>query len=340
MSEQSILPVVKPVVIDLLDSPAAPGLSSTNDMPVVVETKPDASNEGKPPELPAVAASEEPKPEDKTISESATEPEKPSASDEPKKESRGVQKRLDELVRQREEAERRAESERQEKERLLAMLEKQVAPKGEPADDGEPQRPTKSEFNDPDSWENALDTWRDEHARWTARREIAAAQEQTRRDQQRREIEDGQRKMLERHNSRLDKFKTEHPDFDEITNRPDVVVPMPVVDAIYHSEQGPALQYYFGQNPDEAKRLLDISNPYLQLLELGKIEAKLAGTAAKPSPTVSAAPRPIKPTVPASETAPKTLYEIDDMETYASQRRKQAGWADPQGPKPVPGTRH
>src|SRR6059036_2395943 len=94
------LKIDKPITLDLLDV-KSPALSSTSDMPVI-ETKPDAS--------PAAAPKPEDKaPEAKTPGGSATPPGEPPASDEPApKPAKGVQKRLDELTRQREVAEARA----------------------------------------------------------------------------------------------------------------------------------------------------------------------------------------------------------------------------------------
>src|SRR5512146_1961731 len=115
------LPIKKDLVLDILPT-SAPALSSTDDMPRV-ETKPDASNEGNPPALDAPAAEAVPD-EGETSGESATPAgEETPASDAPKKPAKGVQKRLDELTRQREEAERRAKAAEENLARALKAME-------------------------------------------------------------------------------------------------------------------------------------------------------------------------------------------------------------------------
>ena len=97
--------IVKQDILDL----HTPALSATSDMPVI-ETNPDASpkEEAKPePTAPVEAAPAAEKSEESATPE---QPDDPSAEPEPKK-AKGVQKRIDELTRQREDERRRAEAE-------------------------------------------------------------------------------------------------------------------------------------------------------------------------------------------------------------------------------------
>lgn len=320
----------KPAVIDLLDSAGTPALSSTSDMPVI-ETRPDATNEGAPPAAAEPAKEETPEAElAETNSESATEPEtEPSASDEPKK-AKGVQKRLDELTKQREEAERRAQAEREEKLRLLALLEERTGKTGAQEvtqeAEAEPARPNKADFPDPDAWEQAMLDYADQKAAWTARREIEAAQAEAKKQAEIEAIEEGQRRAREQYNERVKQIREKFSDYDQVAESPDVQVPIPVAYALLNDPDGPAIQYYLGGHPDEAKALFDMSPPQ-QLVALGKIVAKMQAPAPapepKPKPTVSAAPAPIKPLKTGGDSVSKSLDEMS-MEEYAAHRRAQA----------------
>jgi len=305
------------VELDLLDTTGTPALSSTSDMPIV-ETKPDAQNEGAPPKA---APSEE---EGKTKAESATAPEdeKPSASDEPKK-AQGVQKRLDELTRQREDEKRRADASEAREARLMTMLEQTagkpaLAPADQSEADPEPVRPSRAGFQDSEAYEQAFMDYAEQKASWTAKREIRAAQAETQQKEQISAVEQAQQATREAYGKRVDTVKGKYADFAEVAESPDVQVSIPMAAAILHSENGPELQYYLGKNPSEAERIRQLAPP-LQLLELGKIEAKLIAPATS-KPAVSAAPAPIKPLAGASATASKDR-ETMSMEEYAAVRR-------------------
>jgi len=307
---------IKPdLILDVL-SAKAPALSSTNDMPVL-ETKPDSSPAPEPVvEAPAVVDEPAaPDPEEdagKTPdAESATAPteEEPGAPDaEPKKQSRGVQKKLDELRREAEDAKRDARSEREERLRMLTMLEQQqsagdaAAPASEPEDTA-PEKPNRADYPDDDEWDNALMDYADTKAAFTARQEINATIAAERQRSESDAVAQAQEQVRAQYQTRIEAVMEKHPDFHEVAESPDVIVSMPVAHAILHSEQGPELQYYLGSHPDEAKAIMQLAPP-LQLVEMGKIASKLsAGEQPAPAPTpaptpppqLSAAPPPITP---------------------------------------------
>lgn len=340
------LVVERPIVRDILEVKGAPALSATSDMPVaapVVETKPDASPPAPTDQTAAPTPDANASEAGKTPAESATAdtkaPEKPSADDTPTEEqpkkAQGVQKRLDELTKQREEANRRAEAADQRLDRALAALEKATGAPAEETkqkldtEDPQPQRPVRSAFDDLDAYEAALLDFSEHNAAWVARREVKAARAEYERQRTEQKIADEQTKVREAYNTRKAKVVEEHPDFDQVATNPEVVIPGLVAQAIVHDEQGPQLQYYFGKNPDEAARLMKLENPYLQLVELGFIKAKLAQPASAPQKEVSAAPPPIRPVrTSGSETPPPTAEQ--SAEAYAAMVRKREGWADPQ----------
>lgn len=327
--------IVRPLTVDLLDASGAPALSSTSDMPVV-ETKPDAQNEGAPPAAPSPDShptsessqeDSEGQVEGKTDSESATEPgdDEPPANDEPRK-AKGVQKRLDELVKQREEAERRANAEKAEKLRLLALLEQSKQPQ-EPdhVEKTEPQRPTRTQFDDPDAYDEALIRYAEERAQWVAEQHIKTEREaiEQKLAQERANVEADA--AMAKFRERESEFRTKTPDFEAVAQRDDVVVSLTMAQIIIESEMGPQLQYYLGAHPEEAARIHALPEAQ-QLREMGRIEGRLS--APTPPAPISAAPKPIKP-IPAATEPEATDPENESMEAYAQRRRKQEGWADP-----------
>lgn len=301
--------------LDLIPS-SEPKLSTTSDMPRV-EKKPDVAA--------PILEAEKPAEEAEVPEESATpeKPEDPPASDKPK--AKGVQKRIDELVKQREE-------EKAEKLRLLAIVEQINKPKQEPKvereDDPEPQRPTRDAFADPTDYEAALNEYVDSKSSWTARRAVKEAFAEQDKKAEQRQIEEGRKAAQEAYAARVEKASVKYPDYREVAESPDVSVSMAMAHAITQSEHGPDIAYHLGKHPEEAKRISSL-NPALQLMEIGLIVAKLTAEPkaepAKPEitkPAVSAAPKPIKPLGAGASEVRKTPEE-ESMDEYAARRQKE-----------------
>ena len=302
--------------LDLLDT-SSPALSTTNDVPVV-ETKPDSQAAPKPEaEKPEVEAEEE-------VQEKSAAPEKPedpTANAQPKP-AKGVQKRIDELVRQREE-------ERAEKLRLLAIVEGMNKPKAEAKQeegDPEPQRPVRDPNAAPEVYEQALMDYADAKASWSARNEVQRVLAEEARKAEEREQVAAQKAAQETYIARVNKAVEKYPDYKAVAESPDVTVSMPMAHAIMTSEHGPEIAYHLGKNPQEAARIAALQ-PVQQLVEVGLIVAKLTATAPAPAapapkPPISAAPKPIKPLESKGDTHVKTPDE-ESMEEYASRRKKE-----------------
>lgn len=340
--------VEQPLTIDLLDI-AAPSLSATSDIPVI-ETKPDsvaapevkaeAKPEAKPDTNPAV---EEPKakeeiaapakePEGKKPEESAPpeDPdEDPAANAEPaKKPAKGVQKRIDELVRQREE-------EKAEKLRLLAIVEglnkpKTEQPKEVAIEDQEPQRPVRESFGTTEEYVAAVADYAEAKASWSAKQAVAADRAAQQKIAEQRAIEEGQRATREAYAKRVEKAVEEYPDYKEVAESPNVMVSVPMAHAIMTSEQGPKLAYFLGKNPAEAQRIAQLPPP-VQLMEMGLLAGRLSVPAAKAEepapapqqkPAVSAAPKPIKPLESKGE-PPTKDPSLMNMDEYAAFRKRE-----------------
>lgn len=314
-----LMDIVKPATLDILEK-TYPALSATSDMPVI-ETKPDAT-----PAKEAEAVPPEPEAEDgeaEPSGESAT----PATETPGQPAPRGVGKKIAELTKQREEANRRADSERDERLRLLAIIE---AGKTKEAD--EPVKPVKADFPDPDAWDEALMLYAEQKATYTARREVAATLAEESEKSHKAAVAEGQRIAREAYQQRMEKAKDKYADFDEVAGSPDVKVSMPVAHAIIQSENGTDIQYYLGKHPEEAERISQMTvtqfNPQTrtmdtvpdvarQLLELGLIVGKITA----PKPPISSAPKPLKP-LKGGDVAPPLDLQSASMDQYVKARRQ------------------
>ena len=321
--------------MDLLDTSKQPALSTTSDMPVV-ETVPDAKKEGAPPEKPAVDVKAAPPAKDgKTNSESATEHTEESPGEpEEKKPPRGVQKRLDELTRQREEAKAQAEAERQEKLRILALLEKgpvREVEKPQPVeskDDVEPVRPKRSEFQDPDQYEAAVDEYIAAKSSFIARKEFREARAADKQEAEKKATEEAQQRLQKEHSARIEESRTKYSDYDQIMAETKVQVSIPVTNKIMTHKMGTELGYYLAKHPDEAARIFTLPLDE-QLMEVGvilngfKSQATVkADPAPEVKPSLTQAPKPIKPLGAGSETSGSKSLEEMSPEEYAAEWKK------------------
>jgi len=311
--------VEKQATLDLLDI-KSPGLSSTNDMPVI-ETKPDVTVQ-KDAEVAAEVEIEEPAPSDKPA---------PAADDKPKK-AQGVQKRIDELTRQREDERRRAEAAEARELRILTALERATVKEPKPeTEDKEPVRPKKTDFPDPDQYDVAVDDYVTQRAAWIAKREVRSHIEAQERKAAEQTAQTQQKAVQEKFKQRVEETSKKYSDYHEVAESPDVQVSFPMAYAILQSEQGPEIQYYLGKNPEEAKRISSMNTTdqsgnsvpdvARQLVELGIITARLNPPVAKP---VSQAPAPGKPIKSGETSTPQTLEELGEkgtMEEYAAKRK-------------------
>lgn len=119
-------------------------------------------------------------------------------------------------------------------------------------------------------------------------------------------------------------------DWDEVVTD-DVRLSGHMVDAIKETDNPAALIYYFGDNPEEADRILALS-PRRQALEIGKLEDKVATPKADadktPAKKTSSAPDPIEP-VRKSGKVTKDVTEIEDVDDFIRARNKQQGITKP-----------
>lgn len=231
----------------------------------------------------------------------------------------GYQRRIDELVRER-------EYERAEKQRLHDLLARQTQ---QPATE-KAQQPTQGntapQIEQFDSYEKYLAAY----ARWEAK---AVYDEQRRLDVEQRQKEQEetqkkttiaeQHKQLEQQQASLTKMTAEaqkkYADFYETVFEQDpATVPIsPIVaQAIIGQKDGYEVAYFLGKNPAEAQRIAQLS-PIEQLVEFGSIKASLKAKQ-------SAAPAPISP-VSGKVGGNELPNSNDDMATWIAKRNRQMG---------------
>lgn len=247
---------------------------------------------------------------------------------EPSAKTNPVQPRINELTRQKKEAEEFAEEEYNKRvmaERRMADLEAEVArfkAATQPPEAKAPVEPKAEDFANVQDYVLALTDFKVEQKLEKKRADDAAAAQQ-------RQI-DAQNELMR---ARVEQAKAEIPDYVEVIQNADerLIIPGHVAGALIESELGPQLGYYLckPENEAEAKKLFAMT-PAKALLELGKIEVKLAKVADKSAdpppkpPETTRAPAPIAAVskdggnpIPTDLSKPMTFQE------YRAQREAQ-----------------
>jgi len=171
-----------------------------------------------------------------------------------------AQQRVEEAIAAKKEAERRAAA----LEARLRVLEAQ-------------QAPNPDSYDDPTKFQADL---------------TSHAVKQARADELKEEAQEARKSAEEaRHSAWREKVETvkdRFPDFDIIAHNPQLPVSETMADVISEHDNGPAILYYLGKNPEEARRIASLP-PARQGLELGRIEAKVS---IPPPKRTSTAPPP------------------------------------------------
>lgn len=333
------------ITADILDQPNRPSLSSTSDMPVVAPENPQ------PEETPAAEPAADATVAEATADETPTEEAKP---EEGKPKKNGINERFSTLTEQRKAAEAKASEERAARERVERMLEEALAriPKDPPASETNPteppklpDRPKRENFDDPAGYDEALIEWSAQVAMAKQRAELdreraekethdKAAQEAAERAKEAKTAEERFKATQAAFAERRNAFAEKHPDYAEIAERDELQISLPVGLAILADENGPAVAYYLGQHPEEAKRIADMVVPgqvfpqghpsagqpmpdaQRQLIEFGKILAQV--TAPQTAKVLPPPPRPITPIRGGSNGAVNRSADEMSMDEYAA----------------------
>lgn len=311
----------------------APALSATSDAPIIAtESVVDAATailaaiETKPA---AVAATEADKPADvadeadDTADADATDPKPPKKELEPwaKREITKARNQKRDAEAAKLAAETRANNAEANLKRALEAVEKLTGDSAvaarKDADAADP-RPKRETFDNPDAYDSALVEWAGRRAAVsaTAAAELAAAEatKKSETETAQKATDERNRETIKTWNKRKDAFTEEHPDYADVAEADDLKISIPMAQAILEDDDGPAIAYYLGQNPDEAERISALS-PARAVSELGRIAARLTA-----KPVVSTKPAPIKPLNTGTSPATRKSADQESMEEYAARR--------------------
>ena len=237
---------------------------------------------------PTEAAEADPVESDEGQNESEADAEteqKEAAADEPEKKSKPkIEKRIGEVVKQREQAKAEAAKERAGRESAEARLreyEQKAAPEKAADPDAEPKP---EQFTDAFEYARALAEFSAEKALKDRDRQEAEKKAATERQQ-----------TIKQWTDRITAVKADLPDFEDVVASSDVAVSDQVRDAILESDVGPQVLYHLAENPEFAQKLSEMST-ITALREIGKLEARFEKKEpAKAAATKQKAPAPIKP---------------------------------------------
>lgn len=220
------------------------------------------------------------------------------------KPEKGVQKRINELTREKWE-ERRA---RQELERRLQEIEARSYQAQAPS-----QAPTLEQFNyDTEAYQRAVF----QYAQTESQRQFREQFEQERQMRAQQEQQRQFQSMLMEHDRREAEFARSVPDYHEAVESlvSSLRLPQATVEVMASSERSPEILYHFATNFEEAAKLSEMP-PHLAALHIARLEAKLAN---KPKP-VSKAPAP-PPSLTGAAQVNKSPEQMSDEEFYAARR--------------------
>lgn len=187
------------------------------------------------------------------------------ANAEPGKPAKGVQKRLDELTRQKHETARDRDYWRE-----LAMRQNAPQPEPQRAQNDVPQE---TDFADYDEYQAALIDYRvDQKLSERQQTQTAAQKAQSFQDSVKAKAAD-------------------NPDFATAVFDPDVPITPVMREVILDSDLGADVAYFLGTNLSEAQRIAALP-PHRQAAELGKIETKLSTPSAPKTPRTPPPPPP------------------------------------------------
>jgi len=189
---------------------------------------------------------------------------------------KGVQKRIDRAVRQKYEAEARANV----LEERIRNIE-QAQQRQQPSEPGEPKL---------DQFDN-IEDYVTAKARYIAKQELTTTLTAREKAEADRNAKTAQERTVDNWNKRVSLATDKLPDFGEVVGSSDVTFKDPVTFmAIQESDIGPQIAYYLASNPDEADEIAELTG-VAAVRAIGRLEAKLQSKQVSLTKT----PAPIKP---------------------------------------------
>lgn len=217
---------------------------------------------------------------------------------------KGVQRRIDRAVREKYQAQAKADALEQRLERLEAGQRGQQQNAGKPANNGEPKI---ADFNDFDEYVTAK-------ARYIAKAELQEGMTAFERRSGEEKAQAAQRQTAEGWNKRVAAVSKEIPDFAEVVSGSDVPMSTVMQQVIVESEHGPKVAHYLATHEEEGQEIANMT-PIAAVRALMRIEDKL-----KSKPT-TATPAPISPTGSKSTAGVKALTDSMSQDEFEKRRR-------------------
>lgn len=298
-------PSTKPPFADTLGPNRAPALSASSDVPIIVDlTKPNAIEEAE--KAGKAAPVDKPEKADDAADTSGKTEGEANTQPKPQGEEGGEEK--DQTSPQQRAAFARERNRRQAAEREAAETRAQIAQLAETVaklvDRDQPKtdaQPARDAFDSPEAYDKAL-------IEWSTRRATEAANVEAKASQARAERARQTETLIKTYEGRKSSFEADHPDFDDVVLNDDLQISPPMSQAILEAEDGPAIAYHLGQNPEVAERISKLS-PAQAVYEIGKISTKLA---TPPAPKRE----PIRPIGTRNTAAERTPDEMSMDEYY------------------------
>lgn len=223
----------------------------------------------------------------------------------------GIQKRIDELTRERYEAQRQAEYWRQLAEQTRA------APQAEPAKPA----PRIEDFQDVNQFMDARDAWVREQTKSEVIRDLTEAQRRQNFEAQQHQRNIAIQQTVERFNAQEHDARTRYADYDAAVTSPLMQqvkqVRPDVIQAVIDSPHGPDVAYFLAKNPAKVQQIASLSQ-VAAAREIGRIEQMFMGQKSQ----VTNAPEP--PRIVGGEAKVSRDPASMSMRDYRAWRSKQS----------------
>ncbi|ABV74299.1 hypothetical protein BA3_0014 [Thalassomonas phage BA3] len=290
---------------------------TSSDLP---EVQPEAQEEQKPTEeaTPEAGATVEEGKQEETPVEQGDKPDDSgtdtAADTEKPKKQNGVQKRIDQVVREREDERRKNEA----LQRELDELKKGKQQKPE----GETKEPVESDFETYDEYLDALDKFDKQSSDQKSEKETAPEKKDTE-SQADDELTDSQKTALAITQERVN--SADKPDdFEKVALNPDLPITGDMLEALAECDDPAKVMYHLGQNESLATEIAGKS-PAQQMRAIAKLDLTVTSKPPKPTKTTNA-PEPITP-VAGSDAQQKSPSEMTqaEYEAWANERERKRG---------------
>ena len=230
------------------------------------------------------------------------------AEDDKTNKSNGVQKRIDKVVRQREEAKRENEALKRENEELKG--------KSKPEDKGENKEPVEDDFETYDKYLDALDKF-DKQKDQVITKDVELDNKDNNSEVE-EELTSSQKTALAITQERV--ASADKPeDFDAVALNPDIPITGEMLEALSECDDPAKVMYHLGQNKDLAAQIAG-KTPAQQMREIAKLDLTITSKPKKPT-KITNAPDAITP-VSGTDSQKKAESEMSFAEFEANDRAR------------------